>query len=51
MVIKVDKCNECPLIFITEVTQYCGYPINWNEKKFGLYITDRRNFKWQCNAS
>ena len=32
MVIKVDKCNECPLIFITEVSQYCGHPINWNEK-------------------
>ena len=32
MVIKVDKCNECPLIFITEINQYCGHPINWNEK-------------------
>ena len=32
MVIKVDKCNECPLIFITEVSMYCGHPTNWNEQ-------------------
>lgn len=45
MVIKVDKCSECPLIFITGINQYCGHPVNWNEKTldYTLHISTIEN--------
>lgn len=39
MLLRIDKCGDCPLIFFTETSVYCVHPKNWNEE--GLDYTLR----------
>ena len=45
MLLRIDKCGDCPLIFFTETSGYCGHPINWNEKSldYTLHISTIEN--------
>lgn len=45
MVVKVDRCSDCPLIFCTEISEYCSHPINWNRDTldYDLYVGTLNN--------